>query len=200
MPKIVNKEERRREIALSCKELFIQKGINALTVAEAAKAAKIGKGTIYEYFENKDDIVFEIVEVLMNEHNIKKQEAINNATTTKEKVKVFFDFFYSDDKEKIELRALYKEFVSINLIAPNESMICHGQKCTREYFTWFENILNEGIEKGEIHPNSIKLAKGLFVVGDGTFIANETSKLELDIKKEINDYIDALFEFIEVKK
>jgi len=199
MPKIVNKEERRQEIAMSCKELFIEKGINGLTVAQAAKAAKIGKGTIYEYFENKDDIVFEIVEVLMAEHNIQKRNAIDAAKTTREKLKVFFDFFYSDEKEKIELRSLYKEFVSITLMSPDEAMIEHGNKCTIEYFTWFEEILNEGIKNKEIHPDSIKLSKGLFVLGEGIFISSQINKLDVEIKKEIHDYIDALFEFIEVK-
>lgn len=199
MPKIVNKEERRQEIAMACKELFIEKGINGLTVAQAAKAAKIGKGTIYEYFENKDDIVFEIVDILMAEHNIQKKEVIDNATTTREKVKVFFDFFYSEEKSKVELRTLYKEFVSVNLMSPNEAMIEHGKKCNIEYFSWFEDILNEGIKKGEIHPDAIKLSKGLYVLGDGTFIASEISKLNVNIKQEIHNYIDTVFDFIEVK-
>merc|ERR1711916_353067 len=189
-----------REIAFSCKELFIEKGIHALTVAEAAKAAKIGKGTIYEYFENKDDIVFEIVDVLIENNNREKQQAIDSVDTTKEKLKIFFDFFYNESKEKTELRTLYKEFLSISLMTPNSAMIRHHDKCTLTYFTWFEDILKKGIEKGEIHPNSIKLAKGLFVLGDGIFVSNAKSSLALDIKEEINNYIDALFEFIEIKK
>ena len=60
MPKIVDKEQKRREIALSCSNLIHEIGIRKLTVAQVAKTAGIGKGTIYEYFENKDDIVLKL--------------------------------------------------------------------------------------------------------------------------------------------
>ncbi|MCV6607549.1 MAG: hypothetical protein OIF32_05010 [Campylobacterales bacterium] len=79
-------------------------------------------------------------------------------------------------------------------------MVEHHDKCTLTYFNWFEDILKQGIEKGEIHPNAIRLSKGLFVLGDGIFVAGTKSSISLDIKEEINNYIDALFEFIEVKK
>ena len=54
MPKIVDKEQKRREIALSCSNLIHEIGIRKLTVAQVAITAGIGKGTIYEYFENKE--------------------------------------------------------------------------------------------------------------------------------------------------
>ena len=60
-PKVVDKEQRRKDIALACLDLIHEVGIKKLTVAQVAQTAGIGKGTIYEYFENKDDIVFEII-------------------------------------------------------------------------------------------------------------------------------------------
>lgn len=197
MPKIVNKDERRKEIALSCVNLFTEKGIHALTIAEVAKTAGIGKGTVYEYFENKDDIIFEIVNILLEEKDRKKRELIESVLTTKEKVKLYFSFFYEEDNA--DIRKLFKEFISITLISPNDAMICHKSERDLKYFEWFESIIQDGIEKGEIKPNSIKLAKGLYTLGNGIFIVENTSNLVDDIKKEIDEYIDALFEFIEVK-
>ncbi len=55
-PKVVDKEQRRKEIALSCLDLIHDVGIKKLTVSQVAQTAGIGKGTIYEYFENKEDI------------------------------------------------------------------------------------------------------------------------------------------------
>jgi AcrR family transcriptional regulator len=49
---IVDKFKKRREIALSCKKLLLNKGIKKVTVAEIAKTAKVAKGSIYDYFEN----------------------------------------------------------------------------------------------------------------------------------------------------
>ncbi len=198
MPKIVNKEERRKEIALSCKELFIEKGINALTIAEVAKTAGIGKGTVYEYFENKDDIIFEIVEIMVTEKDKRKEELLEKATTTKEKIKTFFYFFY--DEEYKELRKLYKEFVSISLVNPNEVLHCQKADKDIKYYNWFKSILEEGVNSGELKPESLKLAKGLYALGGGFFITHNTSNLIQNMEEEMHEYIDALFELIEVKK
>ena len=68
-PRKVNKDEKRREIALKCSDLIHEVGMKKLTVAEVAKTADIGKGTIYEYFENKEDIIFEIINIHIEKHN-----------------------------------------------------------------------------------------------------------------------------------
>ncbi len=65
---IVNKEEKRRSIALSSRELLLEHGIKNITIAKIAECAGVGKGTIYEYFSNKEDIVFEIISVFIAEH------------------------------------------------------------------------------------------------------------------------------------
>ena len=70
---IVDKIQKRKDIALACKELFFQNGINDLTISQVAKTAGVGKGTIYDYFKNKEDIVFEIVNILMVEHSAQKE-------------------------------------------------------------------------------------------------------------------------------
>ena len=88
---IVNKEEKRRNIALSCRELLLENGINSLTISQIAQTAGVGKGTIYEYFENKEDIVFEIITTFIAEHEKKLLELVLETTTTKEKL---FHFFY----------------------------------------------------------------------------------------------------------
>ena len=83
---IVNKEEKRTNIALSCRELLLEYGINSLTISQIAKTAGVGKGTIYEYFENKEDIVFEIIRTFIAEHEKKLLELVEASITTKEKL------------------------------------------------------------------------------------------------------------------
>ncbi len=48
-PRKVNREDKRREVALSCFDLIHDVGMKKITVAEVAKTANIGKGTVYEY-------------------------------------------------------------------------------------------------------------------------------------------------------
>lgn len=55
-PKFVDREEKKRTIALSALEPFALKGFAAASVDQIATAAGVGKGTLYEYFETKTDI------------------------------------------------------------------------------------------------------------------------------------------------
>ena len=194
---IVDKEQKKEDIALSCKELILTKGINNLTVAEVAKTAGVGKGTIYEYFENKDEIVFELVSILMKEHSQKLKISLEKKKTTKEKIRTFSNFFY--DKEDSDLRKLYKEFISLSLVAPKSDMVEFHAQCTRSYFTWFKEIIQHGIERDELKEESILLAQGLFVVGDGMFIQNSVIGKEENIQQDLDSFIDTIFDLMEKK-
>lgn len=193
---IVDKVKKRKDIALSCKELFLSKGISELTISEVAKTAGIGKGTVYDYFSNKEDIVFEIVNILLEEHNSKKQKKLDNCTTTKEKIKTYFEFFYED--EFYTMRSMYKEFISVSLANPTKEMIAFNTKNCTMFYELFESILREGIEKNEIIERSIDLAKGLYVLGEGLFVQSQVTSRE-DVKLDIETYIDTIFDLIEVK-
>ncbi len=197
MPKIVDKEQKRKDIALSCKELFLQKGINQLTISEVAKTAGIGKGTVYEYFENKEDIIFEIINILSSEHDTVKQVLLSGASSTREKIKIFYNFFYNEEEKG--LRMLLKEFISITLMNPNQAMIEYQSEQRRNYLAWFESIMQEGIDKGELKPNCMGIARGLFSLGLGVFVTYNITNTIDDIKQELNRHIDSVFEFIEVK-
>jgi len=194
---IVDKEQKKRDIALSCKELILSKGISNITVAEVAKSAGVGKGTIYEYFANKDEIVFELVNILMQKHSQKLKEALETKTTTKEKIREFSRFFYAP--QEADLRKLYKEFISLSLVAPKKEMVAFHAQCNESYFSWFKEILQDGIEKGELKKESLLLAKGLFVMADGMFIQNSVIGKEESIQNDLDSFIDTIFDLMENK-
>ena len=50
-------EERRREIATAAADLIFEKGFNETSVNQIAKAAGIGKSTLYDFFPTKDEII-----------------------------------------------------------------------------------------------------------------------------------------------
>ena len=195
---IVDKVQKRKDIALACKEMFFQHGINDLTISQVAKTAGVGKGTIYDYFKNKEDIVFEIVNILVQEHNEEKEKKLNSVTSTRDKVKEFSSIFYDDSD--IELRQLYKEYISISLASPDKEMVEYQTACTDSYFQWFNQIIDEGIQKGELVDGSSKFARGLFTMAEGMFITSEVTHTIDDLKSEIYNFIDAIFDLIEVKK
>ena len=62
MPKVVDREEMQHGILDAAMQVYVKKGYHAATIADVAKAAGLGKGTLYLYFKNKDDIAISMVE------------------------------------------------------------------------------------------------------------------------------------------
>jgi AcrR family transcriptional regulator len=56
------KEKRRKDIMDAALQVFASKGYTAATMAEVAKAAKVSKGNIYNYFTSKEELLKVIVE------------------------------------------------------------------------------------------------------------------------------------------
>lgn len=57
MPKIVDKKEKAKAISDAALNVFRELGYPGTRIADIAEAAGIGKGTLYEYFKNKADIL-----------------------------------------------------------------------------------------------------------------------------------------------
>ena len=192
---IVDKEQKKKDIALATKELILNEGINNITISQIAKVAGIGKGTVYEYFKNKDEIVFELVEILMQEHNKQKKAELSKFTSTREKVKSFFSFFYVDaDKE---LREIYKQFTAIALSSINEDILNFQTECYILYENWMESIIQEGIQNKELKPEAKDLIMGIFAFAQGVFIMSVTTNAIKNLQQKIDTQIDMLFDLIQ---
>ena len=195
---IVDKEQKKKDIALAAKSIILENGINNLTVAQVAQAAGVGKGTIYEYFKNKNEIVFELVSILMGQYSQKLEQNLQTKSSTKEKIREFSKFFYNE--EESELRTLYKEFLSLSLLCNSQDFIEFHIEATNHYYRWFCEVLQEGIDKQELQPEAIALAKGLFAMGDGIFVQNSIAKMQEQTKQDLDKSIDTIFSLLEVKK
>jgi AcrR family transcriptional regulator len=52
------KEQTRRQIADTARALFAERGFDAVTVAEIARAADVSEATVFNYFPTKEDLVY----------------------------------------------------------------------------------------------------------------------------------------------
>ncbi len=195
---IVDKENKRKNIAMSCKDLIFQNGITNLTVSQVTNYAKIGKGTLYSYFKNKEEIVFEIVNLLMVEHNEKLIKKLDNLTSTKDKLKQFATFFYSD--EDVELRELYKEFISIFLINQREYISKFKVKCFNNYSGLFYDIVKKAVENNELKQEALTLCPGMLLTAEGLFISKLMRNDIEDLKYEIDNYFDIILNLLATGK
>ncbi len=195
---IVDKTKKRQDIAYSCRELLIQEGFSHITISKITQTAGISKGSFYDYFENKEDLVFEVVSQMIDEYNQKLQSKVAMQKSTKEKIKVLTAFFYQDEFR--ELREIYAQFAAISLVEKNEAIAAFQRKNHKFYKKWVEEIVQDGIKKGEIQKSALNLIDGIFAALKGFFISFRVMQREDELEEQINSFLDAVFNLIEVEK
>ena len=195
---VVDKEEKRKSIALVCKDLIVNEDIKNLTISKITQKAAIGKGSFYEYFDNKEDLVFELVSIMMGEYNSLMDIKLNNIEGTLDKLKLFVSFFY--DPKYSDLRRLYNQFTAISLTNPNSQMQQFQIECFELYSKWLEEIISDGIEKGEIKPEAKGFAKVLVSSVKGIYITCVSTGQNEHIQQEIDRFIEFFYSFVKVNK
>jgi TetR/AcrR family acrAB operon transcriptional repressor len=194
----VDKDKKRRDIAVACTELLLEKGMKNLTITEIAKTAGIGKGTIYDYFSNKEEIVFEIIRNFIEKHHHNLLNQSDKKTSTKQKVLYLFDVFLSEYMPYEKHLDVFREYLSVTLSSKCSPMIEFNRECSNFIRNTLEDIIEEGINKGEINEVSRNLIDGIMRAERGYMVIAWAEGR--DLKKEFKDFIDTLFDLIEIKK
>jgi TetR/AcrR family acrAB operon transcriptional repressor len=194
----VDKDKKRRNIAIACTELLLVKGIKNLTITEIAKTAGIGKGTVYDYFSNKEEIVFEIIRNFIEKHHHNLLSQSDSHTSTKQKIFYLFDFFLSEYKPYEKHLDVFREYLSVTLSSKCSPMIEFNRECSGFIKNILEDIIEEGIKKGEITEISRNLVDGIMKAERGYMVIAWAEGR--DLTQEFKEYIDTLFDLIEVKK
>ncbi len=185
---VVDKAKKRQTIALACKELIVNEDIRSLTISKITKHAGIGKGSFYEYFENKEDLIFELARNLMGEYNALMEIKLSETDNKLEKLKLFASFFY-DYKYK-DLRKLYNEFAAISLVTPSKEMQKFQMDCFNLYSGWLEQILLEDDASLEMQAISKQLSKILISSVKGIYITCVSTGNSDKVEEEINSFIE----------
>jgi len=71
------KDERERQIKEAALRLFSEKGFHNTTIQEIAEEAGLGKGTIYWYWDSKEDLAFSLVEDMLGAFLTLVREAVS---------------------------------------------------------------------------------------------------------------------------
>lgn len=173
---IVNKEEKRRAIALSSRELLLEHGIKNITISKIAECAGVGKGTIYEYFTNKEDIVFEIISVFIAEHEKELYALIDEDITTKEKLRSSLSMMYSKDDSEKQL-SIYREFLAVALTSNVEEMVTFSRACRVRFMTVINRTIDDAMEKDEIKSEAKNMAEMFHTYAIGLVVDTKTHRL-----------------------
>ena len=126
-------------------DLFAKKGYEATSIEEITSVVGVAKGTLYYHFATKEEIFNFLVEegmkLLKNSVEIK----CSNLENSLDKLKAITLI-------QIKVTAKYENFISI-ILSQIWGQEPRNKKCREyvfEYITMLEDIIKEGIQKGEL--------------------------------------------------
>ena len=82
-------QDKSERIIVAAQRLFAQFGLKKTTVDEIARAAQVGKGTVYHYFASKEEIFAAVIEKEANSMKHRIQQAIAQVETPQAKLEAF---------------------------------------------------------------------------------------------------------------
>ncbi|RXK06584.1 TetR/AcrR family transcriptional regulator [Halarcobacter bivalviorum] len=185
------KQERRRCMALSCLDAFLNTNYQNLTVTSLAKQSNIAKGTLYEYFKNKEDIILELTEGLYEQWKEETLKKVNQQNSLKEKFECFFTAVYTKDFKNY--RIILNIFAGLSHYEEEETFKNFLKKIYEEHLEVINSLLEEGIKEELFIEEAKALNKGLLNSFIGFFHISLLNEKESTSIKEIKTFIDNFF-------
>ncbi len=135
---------RREEILTAAIRVFGKKGFAATCVGDVAEAAKIAKGTVYLYFDSKEEIYATAVRLAIERMQAVANERMRPATGVRERLAVAISVRMEFWHEQL---SLYRLLLTVGR-EPQHKRQTH--ELLRAGHAYFVAILRQGVEAGEI--------------------------------------------------
>ena len=174
---------KKEEIINAAQKLFARFGLKKTSVDEIAKSAQVAKGTIYNYFETKEEIFDEVIRREGSRMIALINQAIEKEKSPEKKIRAFILVKIKRIREMVNFYQVTREVM-------NELWPYHEGE--RQKFLDLEKeilsgILKEGVKKGQLFIRKPDLASHAIVTAlKGLelewILDNEKSQLEEDVK------------------
>jgi AcrR family transcriptional regulator len=172
MPKIVDKEEKAKAISDSALKVFRERGYHKARMVDIAQAAGLGKGTLYEYFKDKADILrfaFDRYFLIFTEGVL---EAMKGKTRPSEKILSLIDFALQHVAQWEDHCAIYVDY--FGAARTHEKDRFSLERIYEEMKVILTELIGEAQAAGEIDNeyNSAAVADLLLAIYDGIILHN----------------------------
>ncbi len=157
--------DKRERILRAAIKVFARKGFYATRVSEIAKAAGVADGTIYLYFENKDDVLVSVFEDRITKLLVVLRKEIDEAGTFEEKLRMVVE----RQLGLLERQRDLAEVVTVNLRQSSKLLKQFAAPLFTEYLDVIASVIADGQAQGLVDPELSPrvVATGLWGALDG---------------------------------
>ncbi|MGA3085243.1 MAG: TetR/AcrR family transcriptional regulator [Thermodesulfobacteriota bacterium] len=179
----------------SAEKVFAEKGFNRTKMTEIAQLAGVGDGTVYEYFENKDLLLFSIPKRRFEQY-FKDLSGVFNPDSVISKLKKLIKYHFSTFLADPHFLRIF----ALNLFLNKSFYKSEAFEAFRNYYRLLEEVIEEGKTGGafrsEVNP---RVFRNMML---GTFYhmvirwLSDAKMSEVDMMKEVNQLTDLLTEAV----
>jgi AcrR family transcriptional regulator len=168
-PKRIDKEAKREQILRAAMEVFVQQGVYGFKMIDIARAANVGKGTLYEYFRSKEELVSGCLDLHMQDYFNQVKDWHDKALTPPEQIKRLIDLSFKMYVEHRERLTLIYDFWAVTFQHLRQNTRDAGWVGgAREFQQMVAEVIEKGIREGYFKPlDSRQAASTILAVIDG---------------------------------
>lgn len=177
--------DRRKQIIEAAEKSFALFGYKATTMDQVAKIANVGKGTIYTFFTNKEELFDEILRSVISEmRRISESEVRDD--------RPFFENLYQSMDALLEFRTehellikLFQEVRDFGTPQAREGL----EKIEVAILSYLENQLKRAVQRGEVRNLDLKVTSFVLVKLYVALTADWNKHNEPLSQKQIKEFI-----------
>jgi TetR/AcrR family transcriptional regulator, fatty acid metabolism regulator protein len=152
-------DDKRQRILDAAVQVFARKGFSASRISDVASAAGIADGTVYLYFESKDDILIKLFDEVMGVHIEAARQEIARVDDAAARLRVIADHHLGLLGRNPELAVVFQ----VELRQSTKFMDLFTASWLKEYFDLVEAAIERGQKQGTLREDlSRKLATHAF--------------------------------------
>lgn len=180
---VKDKETRELEIQQAARKIFVKKGFLASTVGEIGEEACVAEGTVYRYFESKEDLYISLMipgalEIGKGLAQIKKEVIENKIKTCHEIIARILENYYQTYLKDPDVFFIFASLLSGFFSRMSEERNSTINEEARINFLLTRKVISEGKKRGLIkgHINEHTVADILWSTFFGVAILEESKK------------------------
>lgn len=155
MIQLSRKEEKRALIIEAAAKVFARRGFASTLMAEIAIEAGIGKGTLYEYFDSKENLFFAVFEWFVQATEADAKVSISAlGGSASERLDALSESLMSSWAQMEDMYSLVMEFWSASASSQMRERFKQAFKNGYSDFRQIvSTLIRDGIERGEFQPH-----------------------------------------------
>jgi TetR/AcrR family fatty acid metabolism transcriptional regulator len=149
---------KRARILQAAIEAFSEKGYAEATISEIAGRADVANGTIYDYFENKEDLLLSISE----EHfkaDLEHLKQAFNGSNPRTKLTLFMQYYFQQYLDDLDYIVVFLTMIQFN----RRFYQSRAYKSQYKYVIELEKMIKHILEEGGVRDINIRVFRNMFL-------------------------------------